>query len=91
MNPTIPKSKRRIGTPGAHTLPQTWHPKQRTIIRLADELGKTPGDLTKLYLCGFIETATERGYQYRKWDVAFSNCVRNDWLQIRSVPEASEA
>ncbi len=91
MNPTTPKSKHRTGTPGAHTLPRSWQPKQRTIIRLADELGETPSDLSRLYLSGFTKIATERSFQYRKWDVAFSNCVRNDWLEIRSDPEAGPA
>lgn len=83
--PTVPHSKRRLGTPGASSLPPDWHPTRRTTERLADELGVSPEDLLAAYLPGFLAAAARREFMYRRWDTAFSNCVRADWLRVRTT------
>ena len=82
---TLPNSKTRTGTPGAHPIPPAWLPKVRTAKRLASELGITSAVLLEQYLEAFRLICRRRSFLYRQWETAFSNCVRKDWCGIRGV------
>jgi hypothetical protein len=68
--PSAPHSKNRIGTPGAHTMPDGWSPKNRTLAKLAKELGVTADEVAEQYVKPFIVKATSDCFMYRNWDTA---------------------
>lgn len=83
MADATPNSKYRIGTPGAHALPQNWKPRRRTVARWARRLGIPGSQIVQQYLTPFKQAAIARGFLYRDWDVAFAMCIRKDWHGVR--------
>lgn len=65
-----------------------WMPKGHTVKRLAHELGVTEDALLDHFLDYFRDVATARGFLYRDWERAFSNCVRKGWPGL-SYPAAT--
>ncbi len=84
--PPVPNRKRRTGTPGAHTLPPSWQPKENTLDRLAGLLNTSPAVILALYLRPFAAIATARAFMYRNWDTAFKRAVVDDWTGVRASP-----
>ncbi len=83
--PTVPNRKRRTGTPGAHTLPPSWQPKDSTLGRLAARLRVAPEAILRDYLRPFAEVVRARAFMYRNWDTAFTRSVVYDWAGVRAV------
>lgn len=83
--PSVPNRKQRTGTPGAHTLPPSWEPKNRTLKRLAGLIGIRPAAIRAQYLQPFAAIATARAFMYRNWDTAFRWSVVDDWAGVRAV------
>lgn len=88
LTSTLPNSKQRTGTPGAHVLPPNWHPKRRTVTRWAKRLGVPERQVVQQYLSDFKRAAVERLLMYRNWDTAFANSIRNDWFNVRTIGDA---
>lgn len=83
--PTVPNRKRRTRTPGAHTLPPSWQPKDSTLERLAARLQTAPEAILRDYLRPFAEVVRARAFMYRNWDTAFTRSVVYDWAGVRAV------
>lgn len=83
-----PNSKNRLGTPGAHTLPNDWRPTDKTLATLGRELGIAPNQVAAQYIEPFTHISTLRSLMYRNWDTGFRNCVRKDWPGLRTAEAA---
>jgi hypothetical protein len=78
----ISKSGRKH-KPLARTIPDNWMPSENTLNRLGSEFKFTNGDAER-YIAAFCDQCKAKGYEYRDFDAAFSNCVRQDWPKFRN-------
>lgn len=69
--------------PPTSPLPDDWIPLPTTVERLAKEFRFMNGDAER-YLQAFLDACKAKGYEYRDFDAAFSNCVRQDWPKFRN-------
>lgn len=78
----ISKAGRKV-KPLASTIPENWVPSEATIQRLAGEFRFSNGDGER-YIAAFRDACKAKGYEYRDFNAAFSNCVRQDWPRYRN-------
>ncbi len=78
----ISKVGRKV-KPLAGQLPENWTPSDITLARLAGEFKFSNGD-AESYIRAFRDACKAKGYEYRDFDAAFSNCVRQDWPKFRN-------
>jgi hypothetical protein len=78
--------KKGNGKSDLKPLPEDWVPSEQTIVRLAARYKFNNGDAER-YLSYFRDQCAAKGYQYKDFDAAFSNCVRSDWPKFRDGAE----
>lgn len=65
------------------SLPEGWKPSEKTVENLGREFGlRVPEDVDR-YVAAFHDSCKAKGYRYKDFDAAFSNCVRQDWPKFR--------
>lgn len=74
------QKKKYIAKNGGKTpIPDGWQPNQKTIYTLTAEIGMDASP----YIEPFIDACRAKDYQYKDFDAAFRNCVRQDWPKLR--------
>lgn len=68
---------------GLLPLPDDWQPSAATIERLVAQYRFLNGDAER-YIAAFRDACKAKGYEYKDFDAAFSNCVRQDWPKFRA-------
>lgn len=64
-------------------LPDDWVPASSTVERLSREFGlRVPEDVER-YVAAFRDICKSKGHEYKDFDAAFANCVRQDWPKLR--------
>ena len=63
-------------------LPTDWLPSRQTSERLCREFGLVPEDVDR-YVAAFHDICRAKGYEYKDFDAAFANSVRQDWPKLR--------
>jgi len=63
-------------------LPEGWEPAEQTNEKLSREFGLVPEDVAR-YVAAFRDICKAKGYQYKDFDAAFCNAVRQDWPKLR--------
>ena len=64
-------------------LPEDWEPSRQTVERVSREFGlRVPEDVQR-YVAAFRDVCRARAYEYKDFDSAFANCVRQDWPKLR--------
>jgi len=88
------RREEKIKTPRAKAelqpLPGNWIPSERTVERLASEFKFSNGDAER-YVTAFRDACAAKGYRYKDFDAAFSNCVRQDWPKLRAGADVMPA
>jgi hypothetical protein len=65
------------------SLPDDWEPSSKTVERVSREFGlRVPEDVIR-YVAAFKDVCRAKGYEYKDFDSAFANCVRQDWPKLR--------
>lgn len=64
-------------------LPSDWLPSRETSEKLCREFGLVPEDVDR-YVAAFHDICKSKGYEYKDFDAAFSNAVRQDWPKYRA-------
>jgi hypothetical protein len=65
------------------SLPEDWEPSSTTVERVSREFGlRVPEDVIR-YVAAFKDVCRAKGYEYKDFDSAFANCVRQDWPKLR--------
>lgn len=77
------EARNKRGPASKSAIPDGWKPKPQTVERLSREFGlRVPEDVDR-YVAAFHDACHAKGYQYRDFDAAFANCVRQDWPKLR--------
>lgn len=79
---TTRHAKRATGSTKT-TPPGDWWPKEQSIERMSREFGLVPEDVPR-YVAAFLDACQAKGYQYRDFDAAWCNSVRQDWGRLRA-------
>lgn len=62
--------------------PDDWTPSAETALSLSKEFSLPDGGIER-YRQSFLDACKAKGYEYRDFDAAFRNCVRQDWPKFR--------
>ena len=67
------------------SLSPDWRPSHDTVSALSAEFHlRVPDDIDR-YIAAFRDACTAKGYEYKDFDAAFRNCVRQDWPKLRGT------
>ena len=84
---TIDKRQEKVKTKRAKgalsPLPKDWFPSEGTVSRLSEQFRFSNGDAER-YIEVFRDICASKGHEYKDFDAAFSNCVRQDWPKFRN-------
>lgn len=70
-------------------LSSDWVPSRQTSEKLCREFGLVPEDVDR-YVAAFHDICKAKGYEYRDFDAAFANAVRQDWPRYRTGRQESK-